>query len=188
MLHRSQSMVSADTDQTQPLIELFNRAFESYHTILKRGDGEPLYLPAQHGKAAQIIFAHGYYASALHEIAHWCQAGEARRMLEDYGYWYHPDGRSADQQAAFEKVEIKPQAIEWGLTLAAGRTFRVSTDNLNGAQPNRAAFQALVHAQALCYLEKGFPPRAQRLIQVLHAHYQTPALSHSSFHYSGMQQ
>lgn len=179
-------MLLADPEQTQALIELFNRTFKNYHTELVRGDDEPLYLPASGDKPAQVIFAHGYYASALHEIAHWCQAGEERRKLEDYGYWYCPDGRNAEQQAEFEKVEIKPQAIEWGLTLAAGRSFQISTDNLNGTEPNRPAFQAQVHAQALRYLEHGFPPRAQRLIQVLQQHYQTARLSRACFDYPDM--
>ena len=78
-----------------------------------RGDDEPLYLPADKNFTYhQIIFAHGYYASALHEISHWCMAGKQRRLLEDFGYWYMPDGRDVDQQKTFEQVEIKPQAKE----------------------------------------------------------------------------
>ncbi len=34
-------------------------------------------------------------------------------LLPDLGYWYAPDGRIEEQQALFEQVEIKPQAIEW---------------------------------------------------------------------------
>ena len=69
----------------------------------------PIYLPADAAHPRhRIIFARGFYASALHEpeIAHWCIAGEQRRLLElittDYGYWYEPDGRDAITQAAFE--------------------------------------------------------------------------------------
>lgn len=175
--------VSQDPELTQPLIELFNKTFAAYQTLLVRGEGEPLYLPATGSRPAQVIFAHGYFASALHEIAHWCLAGEARRQLEDYGYWYCPDGRDAKQQALFEQVEVKPQAIEWGLTLAAGRNFQVSTDNLNGVTPNRAGFQAKVHQQALLYLKQGFPKRAQIFIEVLHRHYGTSPLTPVDFDY-----
>lgn len=178
-------MSLVDPEQTQALIELFNHTFKAFNTELVRGEEEPLYLPASESKPAQVIFAHGYYASALHEIAHWCQAGKARRELEDYGYWYCPDGRDAAQQAEFEKVEIKPQAIEWGLTLAAGRKFHVSTDNLNGAEPDRVGFQAKVHEQVLRYLEEGFPPRAETLIQALQQHYGTELLCPSDFDYDG---
>lgn len=59
-------------------------------------------------------------------------AGEQRRLLPDLGYWYAPDGRTAEQQALFEQVEIKPQAIEWLFSKAFGRKFRVSLDNLTG--------------------------------------------------------
>lgn len=92
------------------LIRLFNATFETGHnTVLLRGDSEPLYLPADANCSRhRIFFAHGFYASALHEIAHWCLAGQRRRQLEDYGYWYRPDGRDAWEQAEFERVESRP--------------------------------------------------------------------------------
>ncbi|WKE64169.1 elongation factor P hydroxylase [Gallaecimonas kandeliae] len=156
--------------QYPDLISLFNATFlASHNTELVRGDDEPIYLPADgEHPHHRVVFAHGYYASALHEIAHWCLAGDQRRELVDYGYWYCPDGRDNAQQKAFEEVEVKPQAIEWGLCAAAGFRFNVSTDNLNGsAEPDRQGFQQKVHAQVLAYLEHGFPPRAARFMEVL---------------------
>jgi elongation factor P hydroxylase len=84
----------------QDLIHLFNQTFaESENTHLVKGQSEPIYLPANDQvNYHRIIFAHGFFASALHEIAHWCVAGQARRLLEDYGYWYCPDGRNMQQQ------------------------------------------------------------------------------------------
>src|SRR5690554_7015872 len=69
------------------LIMLFNDLFrESCRTVLVRGSNEPEYLPASEPDGfARVVFAHGYFASALHEIAHWCIAGEYRRTLHDYG-------------------------------------------------------------------------------------------------------
>ncbi len=154
--------------QVAKLIALFNSEFSDFNTRLILGLDEPIYLPADSNTPYhQIVFAHGYFSSALHEIAHWCIAGEQRRLVEDYGYWYCPDGRDEAQQAEFEKVEIKPQAIEWAFTAAAGRKFQVSTDNLNGAQPDREAFTNAVKAQLITYLEGSFPPRAWRFINVL---------------------
>lgn len=150
------------------LIALFNRTFADYNTRLVLGDDEPIYLPAsKHCDHHQIVFAHGFFSSALHEVAHWCIAGEKRRLMEDYGYWYCPDGRDEQQQARFEKVEIKPQAIEWAFTEAAGRQFQVSTDNLNGAEPDREGFTKNVAAQLAYYRKNGFPDRAQRFISAL---------------------
>ncbi|MDI8993212.1 elongation factor P hydroxylase, partial [Salmonella enterica subsp. enterica serovar Anatum] len=41
-----------------------------------------IYLPADaQVPYHRIVFAHGFYASALHEISHWCIAGKARREL-----------------------------------------------------------------------------------------------------------
>jgi elongation factor P hydroxylase len=157
----------ADVD-VPVLIALFNSTFEDFNTRLVLGDDEPIYIPADSPTPYhQVVFAHGFFSSALHEIAHWCIAGEKRRLLEDYGYWYCPDGRDASQQADFEKVEIKPQAIEWAFTEAAGRKFQVSTDNLNGAEPDREGFTRNVAAQLERYKSEGFPPRAEQFINAL---------------------
>ncbi len=159
----------------QDLIRIFNQEFsETYNTRLVKGGDEPLYLPANDNYSYhQIIFAHGYYASALHEIAHWCIAGKQRRLLEDFGYWYEPDGRNEQQQKAFEQVEIKPQAVEWGFCVAAQKKFNVSADNLNGYEADQQNFKKAVHQQALIYLEQGFPPRAEQFIKALAGFYQS---------------
>ncbi|WDE13596.1 elongation factor P hydroxylase [Thalassomonas haliotis] len=153
----------------QDLISLFDSGIGAhFNTRLIKGDDEPLYLPAgENCSYHQIIFARGYYASALHEIAHWCIAGQARRLLEDFGYWYLPDGRSEQQQQAFEQVEIKPQALEWAFCVAANKRFNVSADNLNGAGADTMAFKVAVYRQVLNYLEVGFPPRGQQFIDAL---------------------
>lgn len=168
----------------QDLITLFAQTFyHSDNTILVRGEAEPVYLPAdQQHEQHRILFAHGYFASALHEVAHWCLAGKKRRLLEDYGYWYSPDGRNAQQQAEFERVEIKPQALEWAFSIACGKTFRVSTDNLNGAAVDVAGFTLKVSKQAQYYVLSGFPPRAQLFIDVLMAFYATAKLTERDFY------
>ncbi|MFO6424862.1 elongation factor P hydroxylase [Motilimonas sp. KMU-193] len=172
----------------QDLIRLFEQCFlRSENTQLVAGEDEPIYLPAdQHHPHHRIIFAHGFFASALHEISHWCIAGKARRQLVDFGYWYEPDGRTAQQQAEFEKVEIKPQAVEWGLAASCGFAFAVSCDNLSGIEIDRLGFQHQVYDQVLKYLEQGFPPRAQTLMQALAQFYGVAPLTPASFEYKGM--
>jgi elongation factor P hydroxylase len=173
--------------QIQDLIRLFDATFRDYNTRLIKGTDEPIYLPADDNCGFhRVVFAHGYYSSAMHEIAHWCLAGTERRQLEDYGYWYCPDGRDIKQQAAFEKVEVKPQAIEWGLCVAAGFKFDVSTDNLNGVQPDRLAFKAKVYDQVMDYCRVGFPARAALLMERLQNFYATAEITTSSFDYPEM--
>ncbi|MBZ2167755.1 MULTISPECIES: elongation factor P hydroxylase [Marinobacter] len=160
------------------LIMLFNDVFrERYRTILVKGSHEPEYIPADGPEGlAQVVFAHGYYASALHEISHWCIAGEYRRTLHDYGYWYCPDGRTAEQQQAFEQVEVKPQAMEWLFSLAAGSRFHISVDNLSGAgAADEPGFRRKVRAQAQHYLEQGLPDRADDFFNALLSFYGTRA-------------
>ncbi|MBC3764523.1 elongation factor P hydroxylase [Neptunicella marina] len=180
--HQSNDASASKRHQYQDLITIFDRLFaDSFNTRLIKGTDEPVYLPAGHGAHyAQVVFAHGFYASALHEIAHWCLAGDKRREKEDYGYWYCPDGRNAQQQAEFEKVEVKPQAIEWAFCLAAGKSFQVSTDNLNGAEPDREGFRDKVQQQLKDYLLYGFPPRAQQFIDGLKEFYQTDPIPSKS--------
>ncbi|WP_232788110.1 elongation factor P hydroxylase [Paraglaciecola sp. MB-3u-78] len=167
----------------QDLILLFNATFiETENTVLAKGDHEPIYIPARRSpQHHQIVFAHGYFASALHEIAHWCIAGKQRRLLEDYGYWYQPDGRNSKQQVEFEKVEVKPQAIEWAFSCASGKPFTVSTDNLNGAVANTQSFQEAVKRQIMLYLDHGFPPRAAEFMGILQRFYQTDNLHREMF-------
>jgi len=103
----------------------------------------------------------------LVELAHWCVAGEQRRLLPDYGYWYKPDGRTAEEQAEFERVEITPQAYEWLLTVASGRHFNFSADNLGGGFGPSDRFRQQVHARVLQLLAEGLPARLQALVAAL---------------------
>ncbi|MEW6981731.1 elongation factor P hydroxylase [Colwelliaceae bacterium 6471] len=159
----------------EDLIRIFNQTFaEKFNTQLVKGGDEPYYKPASDSCSYhQIIFARGYYASALHEIAHWCIAGKERRQLEDFGYWYIPDGRNEKQQQAFEQVEICPQAIEWAFCVAAQKKFTVSSDNLNGCGSDSATFKQLVQQQVFNYLSAEFPPQAQTFINALAQFYHT---------------
>lgn len=161
----------------QDLITLFNNSFShSFNTRLVKGSDEPIYLPAsEQCDYHQIVFARGYYSSALHEISHWCQAGDKRRLLEDYGYWYVPDGRNEQQQAKFEQVEVIPQAIEWAFHVAVNKKFNISADNLNGFEADTKRFKRKVYQQVLVFLEHGFPQRAQQFIDVLTNFYQVPS-------------
>ena len=71
------------THHYEQLIEIFNSCFaDEFNTRLIKGDDEPIYLPADaEVPYNRIVFAHGFYASAIHEISHWCIAGKARREL-----------------------------------------------------------------------------------------------------------
>lgn len=165
------------------LIDIFAREFAASHrTRLVAGGDEPLYRPAVAPDGwHEIVFRHDYFQSALHEIAHWCVAGAARRQQLDYGYWYDPDGRTRAQQAGFEQVEARPQAVEWVLTAACGRRFAVSLDNLDAVEPlDEGSLWRAVHREVLRCIgnEEGrpptLPPRAGQLAQSLAARFGQP--------------
>ncbi|MFW2176720.1 MULTISPECIES: elongation factor P hydroxylase [unclassified Moraxella] len=152
------------------LIEQFNGWFREKNTILVRGEHEPEYFAPTDDEPAKIVFAHGFFASSLHEISHWCVAGKQRRLLNDFGYWYAPDGRSAEQQSNFEKVEIIPQAIECLLTLSCGKRFLVSQDNLFADfDTSQSTFAHDVREQALHFWQTGekLPTDATTLLKKL---------------------
>lgn len=146
-----------EEQQVEWLILHFNFWFSHYNVRLVKGEHEPEYFPASAHSPARIQFAHGFFNSALHEISHWSIAGAKRRLLPDLGYWYAPDGRTAEQQALFEQVEIKPQALEWLFATAFGRRFRVSLDNLNGDGGNGRYFKDQVYAQVQRYFQGETP-------------------------------
>jgi len=131
------------------------------------GNSEPVYLPSFGTNPAEIRFTQNYIRSALHELAHWCIAGEDRRKLVDYGYWYRPDGRNPEEQNEFFQKEVKPQALELAFSKRCSVPFEVSCDNLAGAEIHKGDFEAKVHEQLRWYEANGFPARAVAAIQAL---------------------
>jgi elongation factor P hydroxylase len=164
----------------QDLIRIFDDCFAAkYNTRLVKGDEEPIYIPASNNQPYHaIVFAHGFFSSALHECAHWLIAGEERRKQIDYGYWYEPDGRTAEQQRLFQRVEVKPQAIEWILSAAANFRFQLSIDNLNGGESDTDTFRDAVYQQVLWYCQNNLPARARVFRAALCRFYHTPSLLH----------
>ena len=144
---------------------VFNDCFaDTYNTRLFGGADEPIYQPANvSGGYHALYYRADFFASALHEVAHWCIAGAQRRQQPDFGYWYAPEGRSAEQQNAFELVEYKPQALEWFFSQACAYRFLVSPDNPDLASAgmlDTTAFQRAVLEQALVWQMVGLPARA----------------------------
>jgi len=150
---------------------------ESCCTRLAGGAREPLYQPAEKAGGLHLLwYRDDYFASALHEAAHWCIAGERRRQMPDFGYWYAPDGRDSAQQAAFEAVEAKPQALEWLFSLACGYRFRISVDNLSltrDCEPDNEPFRRAVLARARAWQRDGLPARAAILFRALAREFDT---------------
>lgn len=146
------------------LCVLFDALFAGpENTRLVHGGEEPVYRPADAQCSwHRIVFRHDYVSSALHEIAHWCIAGPQRRLHEDYGYWYSPDGRSPERQAEFESLEVKPQALEWIFSRACGLSFRPSIDNLNGAPADAAGFALAIQREVHRRCQEGLVGRAGR--------------------------
>ncbi|MDP4918595.1 MAG: elongation factor P hydroxylase [Haliea sp.] len=157
----------------------------SENTLLCGGAEEPLYVPsAAPHEPHRLWFRDNFFASALHETAHWCIAGVERRQQVDFGYWYAPEGRDAGSQAAFEAVEVRPQALEWCFSMACGFPFRVSTDNLAaqaGEPADHSAFEQAVRREALRLAGAPLPRRADIFYHALQAEFGksaalTPAL------------
>lgn len=147
----------------------FNRTFaRSEHTVLVGGAMAPYYLPSKPPHRSIIRYRENFAASALHEAAHWCIAGTARLGRPDFGYWYVPSPRTAEQSAAFLRAECPVQALEMILAEAAGVRFRVSLDDLDlELSSRRGTFAAEVAARADRWRENGLPPRARRFVDAL---------------------
>lgn len=144
---------------------IFSACFlDEFQTVLVGGGAEPVYLPSEAPEHTphRVVYREDYVASALHEVAHWCLAGARRRTLEDYGYWYAPDGRDEEQQAAFEAAEARPQALEWILSEACGFDFHLSADNLAGGVGPSERFASAVARERQRFLAGGLPSRAER--------------------------
>jgi elongation factor P hydroxylase len=161
---------------------VFNRCFADHQTVLRGGYKEPFYQAPATGQAGIIQYRDDFFASALHEVAHWCIAGWGRRQLDDYGYWYAPDGRDSEQQRAFEEVERMPQALEWFFAKACAFPFKISVDNLgtaDGQLPDTRRFSNSVLEQAQHWQAKGLPDRAAVFFKALGSEFDTGLNRHS---------
>jgi len=161
-------MSSGEPLYAQQLMWLFNREFAvSDKTALIGGAAEPYYQP---GSPHRIYFRADYVRSALHEVAHWSVAGRRRRQLFDYGYWYSPDGRDADQQQAFFAVEARPQAIERCFCEAIGIPFSPSVDDVGAyIEPQQLRrFEARIQEWCDQFEWTGLPLRAARFVTAMH--------------------
>ena len=148
------------------ICNLFEDTFrQSFRVTIKGGASEPLYEPAAAIEAV-IYYREDYVSSALHEIAHWCLAGEDRRQQVDYGYWYTPS-RDRKAQADFEQAELKPQALEWILSEASAHAFRVSCDNFDEQALDKERLCLAIRDQAFSWLEQGLPERAKMFVEAL---------------------
>lgn len=161
------------------LIAIFNKCFAlKYNTKLFKGDEEPIYMPAHEGvEYNAIYFAHGFFSSALHECAHWLIAGKERRKQIDFDYWYVPEGRNEEEQVLFQQVEVKPQALEWILSVACAHPFRISLDNLSSMSCKDSDildFKKAVYTQVVDYCEQGFSTRVGTLRNALCDFYNQP--------------
>jgi len=165
---------SEETAVLTRVAEIFEGLFSARHRVkLAGGFDEPYYLAPRRESWGEIRFRNDYLSSCLHEIGHWLVAGADRRRMDDYGYWYEPDGRDAEQQKRFYRAEIKPQAMEWALSDLCGIPFRLSRDNLgqgdDAADGDYAAFAAAVLKQKREWMERGFPARAGSFLRALEA-------------------
>lgn len=135
---------------------------------LTGGFPEPFYKAPTGEAPAEVQFTRDYERSALHELAHWCIAGDSRRLLDDYGYWYEPDGRNGRQQQRFFEVEVKPQALERHFCDALELPFDVSVDNLDNTDVDGLdSFKNDVEQQYNQYAATGLPERASVIYQCL---------------------
>lgn len=153
----------------QDVERVFNGTFSvSHNTVLLGGAAEPFYRPAdKECPVSRIFYREDYVSSSLHEVSHWLVAGAERRLLPDWGYWYAPDGRNPAQQAAFEQMEVKPQALEWLLHIACGLRFQVSLDNLAEHAGSGRLFKDRVYDQVCANIRQGVNARTQQFYQVL---------------------
>ena len=167
-----------DQQRLDLIAAVFNIHFlKSENTQLIGGATEPLYTPSSNNEEPhQLFFRENFVSSALHEIAHWCIAGKQRRLQQDFGYWYQPDGRTIDEQARFESMEVKPQALEWIFSNACGQKFTPSADNLNASDDiadDTAFKQALVQQARQWCDSQQLPPRGKIFIDALRKEFKT---------------
>ncbi len=172
-MQQNKKAITFVAHQSDDLEQLFRQCFcACYNTVLVGGADEPEYLPSTEKHLPhKLYYREDFFASAMHETAHWCIAGHERRQQIDFGYWYTSDGRSVDQQRAFEAVEVKPQALECLFSEAAGFQFSSSVDNMAvDNKPSQSFIDALAQ-QLIRYITNGLPSRAETFLLAIKSRY-----------------
>jgi elongation factor P hydroxylase len=144
---------------------VFNLAFVDYKVVMNGGHAEPLYVPGV--RLAEIHYTQDHAASALHEAAHWCTAGQRRRRLKDYGYFYSPPPRTEVDRARFEAVEVEAQSMELLFSEAAGLLFQPSTDDVDAPDNRLGTFSHRILIRARERRRLGLPERAEKFVTAL---------------------
>ena len=132
---------------------------------IQGGADEPFYEAVKDDKKAVLYFRDNYPRSLLHELSHYCLAGDRRRKLDDFGYWYFPCGRTEEEQLLFEQVEARPQGLEKAMCEAIGIKFSPSLDDFSG----RPASDSFLNKLDSTYNEMhtSAPPTAKIVLQTL---------------------
>jgi elongation factor P hydroxylase len=154
------SVCITDDEYCQYLMNAFASIFPD---LTVEGEAEePFYKAPGVSTNAIIYFRDNYPRSLLHEISHFCLAGDRRRNLDDFGFWYFPCGRSIEEQRDFELVEARPQGLEKAMCEIVGIDFSPSIDDFSGRPPSE---------HFLCHLELAYqemllnpPPTAQKVL------------------------
>ncbi|WP_148212534.1 elongation factor P hydroxylase [Hahella chejuensis] len=134
-------MVVGDDERCQYLIDAFSGIFPGLKII--GGAEEPFYVASKENVSAIIYFRSNYPRSLLHEISHYCLAGDRRRNIDDFGFWYSPCGRTSEEQAMFESVEARPQGLEKAMCEIVGIKFSPSLDDFSGRPPSQGFLEDL---------------------------------------------
>ncbi|MEH6445639.1 MAG: elongation factor P hydroxylase [Oceanospirillaceae bacterium] len=154
------SVCFTDDEYCQYLISAFAKILPTL--TIQGGAQEPFYEAPTESANAILYFRDNYPRSLLHELSHFCLAGNRRRSLDDFGYWYSPCGRTAEEQLKFELVEARPQGLEKVICEVIGIHFSPSLDDFSGRPPSELFLLNLEKAYQEMCLEP--PPTAKKIL------------------------
>ncbi|WP_052706243.1 elongation factor P hydroxylase [Vibrio galatheae] len=167
------SMCCTDDEYCQNLINAFSGILPN---LIIRGEAEePFYEAPRANSKAILYFRSNYPRSLLHEISHYCLAGDRRRSLDDFGYWYTPCGRTAEEQQRFEVVEARPQGLEKAMCEIVGIKFSPSIDDFSGRPPSNSFLRNLELAHQEMLVDP--PSTAGKVLSGLKSYWKSKGLT-----------
>ena len=143
------------------VLDVCQRVLPTLH--IQGGASEPFYQAPKGNRPAILFFREDFVRSLFHELAHYCLAGDMRRQIDDFGYWYSPCGRSSKEQKQFEQVEARPQGLEKLFCEIWSVPFSPSLDDFSGRYPSTCFLEKLENA----YIEMTMtsPKTPQRVLE-----------------------
>ena len=112
------------------VLQVCQRVLPTLH--IQGGASEPFYQAPKGNRPAILFFREDFVRSLFHELAHYSLAGDMRRQIDDFGYWYCPVAGHRGNKSNLSRLKARPQGLEKLFCEIWAVPFSPSLDDFSG--------------------------------------------------------